>query len=175
MAFVMPRSPLIQPCSSSRFHRALRHSRRRYFAAGSSFDTILGVYTGDAVSALTTIAGDDDAVISLATLRDAGGQPSDFQVVHHNKSAAMLLKAAGAGLLWRRIGEGGKAFAKRPVADLIVRLQEVDERRRGQMRGRFAAGRAAPVSGRLALIAESLGERARDGVDAGFGFLKGGK
>ncbi len=63
----------------------------------------------------------DDAVVSLATLRDAGGRPFDFQIVHHNKSAATLLKTAGESLLWRRIGEGGTLLASPEVMDVLLR------------------------------------------------------
>ena len=47
---------------------------------------------------------------------------------------------------------GGQAVAERTVADLIVVLQEIDERGRGQGAGRFAAPAAVAMRGRFALI-----------------------
>ena len=44
--------------------------------AGSNFDTLLGVYTGSSVSALTLVAGNDDAAggtTSLATFNAIAG------------------------------------------------------------------------------------------------------
>lgn len=49
----------------------------------------------------------DTGVISLSAIRDATGQPSDFQVVHHNQGAAKLLKVPGQSLQWQRLSEGG--------------------------------------------------------------------
>ena len=36
----------------------------------------------------------DDGVLSLAAIRDAAGQPFDFQIVHLNQGASRLLEAA---------------------------------------------------------------------------------
>jgi diguanylate cyclase (GGDEF)-like protein/PAS domain S-box-containing protein len=63
----------------------------------------------------------DDAVVSLATLRDAAGTAFDLQIVHHNKSAATLLKTAGERLLWRRIGEGGTLLASPEIMAVLLR------------------------------------------------------
>jgi diguanylate cyclase (GGDEF)-like protein/PAS domain S-box-containing protein len=62
----------------------------------------------------------DDAVVSLATLRDVKGQPFDFQVVHHNKSAELFLKVTSGSLLWRRIGEGSSLLASADVRELLL-------------------------------------------------------
>src|SRR5262249_27682266 len=45
----------------------------------------------------------EEGVLSLATIRDAGGEPCDFQIVHHNQSALKLLKVAAGGLQWSRL------------------------------------------------------------------------
>ena len=66
-------------------------------------------------------ASTDDAVVSLATLRDAGGKPFDLQIVHHNRSAGLLLKAEGADLLWRRIGEGDTLLASLEVLEFLLK------------------------------------------------------
>jgi len=88
--------------------------------------TLVGAYVnerGTQYNLLDAIfSSTDDAVISLATLRDAGGKPFDLQIVHHNKSAAMLLKAAGAGLLWRRIGEGGNWLASPDIIKFLLKV-----------------------------------------------------
>lgn len=87
--------------------------------------TLVGAYVnerGAQYNLLDAIfSATDDAVVSLATLRDASGQPFDFQVVHHNKSAELLLKAAGGGLLWRQIGEGTTLLSAPEVMDVLLR------------------------------------------------------
>ena len=87
--------------------------------------TLVGAYVnerGAQYNLLDAIfSATDDAVISLATLRDAGGQPSDFQVVHHNKSAELLLNVASGELLWRQIGEGTTLLASSDVMAFLVR------------------------------------------------------
>ena len=87
--------------------------------------TLVGAYInerGAQYNLLDAIfASTDDAVVSLATLRDAGGKPFDLQIVHHNKSAGLLLKAEGADLLWRRIGEGDTLLASLEIMDFLLK------------------------------------------------------
>jgi PAS domain-containing protein len=87
--------------------------------------TLVGAYInerGAQYNLLDAIfASTDDAVVSLATLRDAGGKPFDLQIVHHNKSAGLLLNAEGAGLLWRRIGEGDTLLASLEVMEFLLK------------------------------------------------------
>ncbi|MBR0957690.1 putative bifunctional diguanylate cyclase/phosphodiesterase [Bradyrhizobium japonicum] len=87
--------------------------------------TLVGAYVnerGAQYNLLDAIfSATDDAVIALATLRDASGKPFDLQIVHHNKSAGVLLKAAGASLLWRRIGEGGTLLASPDIMEFLLR------------------------------------------------------
>jgi diguanylate cyclase (GGDEF)-like protein/PAS domain S-box-containing protein len=64
----------------------------------------------------------DEGVLSLATIRDSSGQPSDFQVVHHNQGASRLLKVPSAGLLWRRLSAGGNLLC---LPEVIERLRDV--------------------------------------------------
>ena len=54
----------------------------------------------------------------------------------------------------------GQSFAESAVADLVVVLEEADERRGRQVGRRLAARRAARVGRRLALIGETLGQGA---------------
>jgi diguanylate cyclase (GGDEF)-like protein/PAS domain S-box-containing protein len=61
----------------------------------------------------------DEGVLSLATIRDSGGQPFDFQIVHHNQGATRLLKLPSTGLLWRRLSAGGNLLC---LPDVIERL-----------------------------------------------------
>ncbi|WP_456828083.1 putative bifunctional diguanylate cyclase/phosphodiesterase [Bradyrhizobium sp. USDA 4518] len=49
----------------------------------------------------------EDGVISLSTIRDATGRPSDFQIVHHNQAAARLLKVVESSLQWQHLSNGG--------------------------------------------------------------------
>ncbi|WP_027516014.1 bifunctional diguanylate cyclase/phosphodiesterase [Bradyrhizobium sp. WSM1417] len=57
----------------------------------------------------------DDGVISLSTIRDATGQPVDFQVVHHNQAAVRLLNVAERSLLWQRLSNGGHLLCSQAV------------------------------------------------------------
>jgi diguanylate cyclase (GGDEF)-like protein/PAS domain S-box-containing protein len=88
--------------------------------------TLVGAYInerGTQYNLLDAIfSSTDDAVISLATLRDAGGQPFDLQIVHHNASAAMLLKAASAGLLWHRIGKADNLLASPEIIKFLLKV-----------------------------------------------------
>ena len=52
----------------------------------------------------------DDGVIAVTTIRDASGQPIDFQIVHHNQAAAKLLKVGGDSLQWQRLSKGDHAL-----------------------------------------------------------------
>jgi len=87
--------------------------------------TLVGAYVnerGAQYNLLDAIfSATDDAVVSLATLRDANGQPFDFQVVHHNKSAELLLDIASGGLLWRQIGHGPTLLAASDVMEFLLR------------------------------------------------------
>jgi diguanylate cyclase (GGDEF)-like protein/PAS domain S-box-containing protein len=64
----------------------------------------------------------DEGVLSLATLRDAGGEPFDFQIVHLNQGASRLLKLPSTELLWRRLGTGGNLLC---LPQVIERLLDV--------------------------------------------------
>ena len=64
----------------------------------------------------------DDGVISLATIRDSAGAPRDFQVVHHNRAAAELLRLPSSDLQWHRLKQGGHVLCG---PDVMARLFEV--------------------------------------------------
>ncbi len=87
--------------------------------------TLVGAYVnerGAQYNLLDAIfSATDDAVVSLATLRDANGQPFDFQVVHHNKSAELLLNIASSGLLWRQIGQGSTLLAAAEIMEFLLK------------------------------------------------------
>ena len=86
--------------------------------------TLIGAYInerGAQYNLLDAIfSATDDSVVSLATLRDAQGRPFDFQVVHHNKSAELLLGVSKGGLLWRCLGEGDNLLASPDVRELLL-------------------------------------------------------
>jgi PAS domain S-box-containing protein len=88
--------------------------------------TLVGTYVNerhtqynllDAIFATT-----EDGVLSLAGLRDAGGRPFDFQIVHHNQGAAKLLKLPSSRLQWRRLSEDGLLLSS---AEVMARLLDV--------------------------------------------------
>ena len=70
----------------------------------------------------TIFSATEDGVLSLATIRDADGRPSDFQVVHLNQGAARLLRQEPAELMWRRLAAGDNVLG---AADVIDRLRKV--------------------------------------------------
>jgi diguanylate cyclase (GGDEF)-like protein/PAS domain S-box-containing protein len=62
----------------------------------------------------------DEGVLSLAAIRDSGGQPFDFQVVHHNLGASRLLKLPSADLLWHRLSAGGNLLCSPDVVERLL-------------------------------------------------------
>jgi hypothetical protein len=66
--------------------------------------TLIGVYVNEREPQYNLLdaifSATDEGVLSLATIRDAQGQPFDFQIVHHNAGAARLLKLPSVELLW---------------------------------------------------------------------------
>jgi diguanylate cyclase (GGDEF)-like protein/PAS domain S-box-containing protein len=88
--------------------------------------TLIGAYVnerGPHYNLLDTIfSTTDEGVLSLAAIRDSSGQPSDFQIVHHNQGASRLLKLPSTGLLWRRLSAGGNLLC---LPKVIERLQGI--------------------------------------------------
>lgn len=97
--------------------------------------TMIGAYVnerGAQYNLLDAIfSSTDDAVISLAALRDARAEPFDFQIVHHNRSSELFLRVPAGGLLWRCLSEADGLLAKAEIAELL--------------RGAVATGRSAPL------------------------------
>ena len=85
--------------------------------------TLIGVYVNarDAQYNLleAIFSTTDEGVLSLATIRDSGGQPFDFQIVHHNQGASRLLKLPSTELQWRRLSAGGNLLC---APDVVERL-----------------------------------------------------
>jgi diguanylate cyclase (GGDEF)-like protein/PAS domain S-box-containing protein len=88
--------------------------------------TLVGVYANERdarYNLLDTIfSTTDEGVLSLAAIRDASGQPSDFQIVHLNQGAARLLEQPSIALLWRRLSAGGNLLC---MPDVIRRLRDI--------------------------------------------------
>jgi diguanylate cyclase (GGDEF)-like protein/PAS domain S-box-containing protein len=88
--------------------------------------TLIGAYVnerGPHYNLLDTIfSTTDEGVLSLAAIRDSSGQPSDFQIVHHNQGASRLLKLPSTSLLWRRLSAGGNLLC---LPEVIERLQGI--------------------------------------------------
>jgi diguanylate cyclase (GGDEF)-like protein/PAS domain S-box-containing protein len=76
----------------------------------------------------TIFSATEDGVLSLATIRDAGGRPHDFQIVHLNRGAARLLRQDAGEMMWRRLAVGGNILS---TADVIERLRDVVCRGKG--------------------------------------------
>src|ERR1700720_100845 len=81
--------------------------------------TLIGAYVNERdiqYNPLDTIfSATDEGVLSLAAIRDAGGQPFDFQIVHLNQGASRLLKLPSTDLLWRRLSAGGNLLCSPDV------------------------------------------------------------
>src|SRR4051812_49224698 len=88
--------------------------------------TLIGAYVNERntqYNLLDTIfSATDDGVLSLAAIRDASSQPSDFQIVHLNQGAARLLEQPSTALLWRRLGAGGNLLC---APDVIRQLRDI--------------------------------------------------
>src|SRR5882757_7528627 len=88
--------------------------------------TLIGAYVNERdaqYNLLDTIfSATDDGVLSLAAIRDAAGQPSDFQIVHLNQGAARLLQQPSTALLWHRLGTGGNLLC---APEVIQRLRDI--------------------------------------------------
>ena len=81
----------------------------------------------------------------MATLRDATGQATDFQIVHHNQGAAKLLKVAVDGLQWQRLSEGSHLLCGEPA--LVRRLREVVARSDARDQFEIDSRRPQPEAG----------------------------
>ena len=88
--------------------------------------TLIGAYVNERdaqYNLLDTIfSSTDEGVLSLAAIRDAGGQPSDFQIVHLNQGAARLLQQPSTALLWSRLSAGGNLLC---APEVIHRLRDI--------------------------------------------------
>jgi len=88
--------------------------------------TLVGAYVnerGAQYNLLDTIfSTTDEGVLSLAAIRDASDEPSDFQIVHLNQGAARLLEQPSTELLWRRLSAGGNLLC---TPDVIRRLRDI--------------------------------------------------
>jgi diguanylate cyclase (GGDEF)-like protein/PAS domain S-box-containing protein len=88
--------------------------------------SLVGTYVNERTTQYNLLnaifANTEDGVLSLAAIRDAGGMPCDFQIVHHNRGASELLKVPPTKLQWQRLSEGGNLLG---AADVIARLLRV--------------------------------------------------
>lgn len=84
---------------------------------------LVGVYVNERnaqYNLLDTIfSAADEGVLSLAAIRDARGEPADFQIVHLNQGAARLLMQPATELLWRRLSAGGNPLAAPAVMNRL--------------------------------------------------------
>src|SRR5260370_38296760 len=97
--------------------------------------TLIGAYVNERdtqYNLLDTIfSATDEGVLSLAAIRDASGQPFDFQIVHLNQGASRLLKQPAIELLWRRLGSGGKLLGSPEGIERLRALLATGSRRAG--------------------------------------------
>ena len=88
--------------------------------------TLIGAYVNERDAQFNLLdrifSATDEGVLSLAAIRDAAGQPSDFQIVHLNQGAARLLRQPSTELLWHRLGAGGNLLG---TPDMIRRLHDI--------------------------------------------------
>jgi diguanylate cyclase (GGDEF)-like protein/PAS domain S-box-containing protein len=88
--------------------------------------TLVGTYVNERVAQYNLLdaifSTTDNGVVSLATIRDAAGEPADFQIVHHNQAASKLLRLPSDQLQWRRLKQGGHLLC---ADDVVQRLFDV--------------------------------------------------
>ncbi|QWG20920.1 EAL domain-containing protein [Bradyrhizobium sediminis] len=86
--------------------------------------TLIGVYVNERAPQYNLLdaifSTTDEGVLSLATIRDAAGQPFDFQIVHHNQGASRLLKLPSIELQWRRLSAGGNLLCLPEVTERLL-------------------------------------------------------
>src|ERR1700726_4240295 len=88
--------------------------------------TLIGTYVNERAAQYNLLdaifSTTDEGVLSLATIRDAGGRPFDFQIVHLNQGASQLHKLPSADLMWRRLSAGGNLLC---LPEVVGRLLAV--------------------------------------------------
>jgi diguanylate cyclase (GGDEF)-like protein/PAS domain S-box-containing protein len=86
--------------------------------------TLIGTYVNERAAQYNLLdaifSTTDEGVLSLATIRDAGGNPFDFQIVHHNQGASRLLKLPATELQWRRLSAGGNLLCLPEVVERLL-------------------------------------------------------
>jgi hypothetical protein len=86
--------------------------------------TLIGAYVNERAPQYNLLdaifSTTDEGVLSLAAIRDCGGEPFDFQIVHHNDGASRLLKLPSTELLWRRLGAGGNLLCQPQVIERLL-------------------------------------------------------
>jgi diguanylate cyclase (GGDEF)-like protein/PAS domain S-box-containing protein len=86
--------------------------------------TLIGTYVNERAAQYNLLdaifSTTDEGVLSLATMRDAGGNPFDFQIVHHNQGASRLLKLPATELQWRRLSTGGHLLCLPEVVERLL-------------------------------------------------------
>ena len=86
--------------------------------------TLIGAYVNERAPQYNLLdaifSTTDEGVLSLAAIRDSGGQPFDFQIVHHNQGASRLLKLPSTDLLWRRLSAGGNLLCSPEVIERLL-------------------------------------------------------
>ncbi len=103
----------------------------------------------------TIFSATDEGVLSLAAIRDAGGRPFDFQIVHLNQGAARLLKKSSTDLMWRRLSAGGKLLCATEIIERLFDIIgggnagqfEIDSEDRCLKSGRYRVRRHAVADG----------------------------
>ncbi len=85
--------------------------------------TLIGIYVNEQgaqynlLDAIFSTTG--DGVIALLTIRDAVGNPVDFQIAHHNQAAAKLLNVPGRSLQWQRLNTSGYLLGSEAVMERL--------------------------------------------------------
>ena len=99
--------------------------------------TLVGTYVNEQGAQYNLLdavfANTEDGVLSLATLRDGTQKPFDFQIVHHNRAAAALLKVPAESLQWRRLSEGGNLLCASEVAERLLEVVATGRRDQFEM------------------------------------------
>lgn len=65
-------------------------------------------------------ASTSEGILSLSTIRDASGEPCDFQIVHLNDGAARLLQCPPDQLRWDRLSRGRHLLCDPALLDRLI-------------------------------------------------------
>jgi diguanylate cyclase (GGDEF)-like protein/PAS domain S-box-containing protein len=85
---------------------------------------LIGAYINERKSRYNLLdaifASTNEGILSLATIRNASGDPCDFQIVHLNDGASRLLQCPPDELRWQRLSAGNHSLCASEVMQRLI-------------------------------------------------------